>query len=105
MVWGGISWDTRTDLVVIPPPPLNAQRYVDEILRLHVIPQCHNVGHQFLLIQDNARSHTARVTRHFLEQNDINTLPHPVMSPKSHRTCLGHVIQKSKETASAAKSL
>lgn len=68
MVWGGISWNTPTDLVVIAPPPLNARRYVDEILRPHVIPQHHILGQRFLLMQDNVRPHTARITHHFLEE-------------------------------------
>ncbi|UYV71393.1 hypothetical protein LAZ67_8002959 [Cordylochernes scorpioides] len=60
MVWGAISFDSRTPLVVIPGT-LTAQRYVDDILRPVLLPfLSHHPGLTFQ--QDNARPHTARVT-------------------------------------------
>ncbi|UYV62778.1 hypothetical protein LAZ67_2001908 [Cordylochernes scorpioides] len=60
MVWGAISFDSRTPLVVIPGT-LTAQRYVDDILRPALLPfLSHHPGLTFQ--QDNARPHTARVT-------------------------------------------
>ncbi|UYV84357.1 hypothetical protein LAZ67_X001927 [Cordylochernes scorpioides] len=57
MVWGAISFDSRTPLVVIPGT-LTAQRYVDEILRPVLLPfLSHHLGLTFQ--QDNARPHTA----------------------------------------------
>jgi len=38
IVWAGIMAEGRTDLVLIPPLGLNAQRYIDEILNPHVVP-------------------------------------------------------------------
>lgn len=81
MVWGGISINGRTDLVVVPPPGMNAQRYIDEILRPHVLPLRERHGGRFILMQDNARPHTARVTQNFLLENDITLSNHPSMSP------------------------
>ena len=53
MVWAGISYGHRTSLVFIDGP-LTAQRYVDVILRLVVVPfvREHNLTFQ----QDNART-------------------------------------------------
>jgi hypothetical protein len=36
MVWGGISWDGRTDLIVLDKGTLTVQRYRDEILNTQV---------------------------------------------------------------------
>ena len=63
MVWAGVSWNHRTDLVVVPPPGLNSQRYVDEILTPHVLPVCGRRRNKLIFMQDNARAHTADNTR------------------------------------------
>lgn len=81
MVWGGISINGRTELVLVPPPGLNAQRYVDEILRPHVLPVRRRVGRAFSLMQDNATCHNARLTTAFLQRRNIEVLPHPPRSP------------------------
>ncbi|UYV80897.1 hypothetical protein LAZ67_19002125 [Cordylochernes scorpioides] len=61
MVWGAISFDSRTPLVVIPGT-LTAQRYVDDILWPVLLPfLSHHPGLTFQ--QDNARPHTARPAR------------------------------------------
>jgi len=38
MVWGGISMNHRTDLVILQPPGFTAVRYINEVLRSCVIP-------------------------------------------------------------------
>ena len=43
MVWAGVTADRRTDLVVVPGI-LTGQRYVDEILRPHVVPFLRPMG-------------------------------------------------------------
>jgi len=80
MVWGGISWNHRTDLVVIDGT-LTAQRYVNEILRPHVLPFMERHPEMTRFQQDNARPHAARFTREFLDDNDIRVLPWPPYSP------------------------
>lgn len=81
MVWAGITMTQRTDLVIIPPPGLTAARYINEVLRPHILPFRLRIGDQFVLMQDNARPHTAALTRQFLENHDITILNHPAMSP------------------------
>lgn len=80
MVWGGISLDERTDLVIIPGT-LNANGYVNTILEEHVVPAAYGVGHEFILMHDNARPHTARVTLDFLQERRIQTMDWPPLSP------------------------
>lgn len=62
MVWGGRCLEGHTDLYVIASSTLTAARYLDEILRTTVSA----VGPMFLLMQDNAWPHVARVYRHLL---------------------------------------
>jgi len=81
MVWAGISFFRRTELVILPPPGLTFARYVDEVLRPHVLPLRNNMEENFILMQDNARAHTARHTRDFLQRNNITVLDHPPLSP------------------------
>ena len=80
MVWGGISFNHKTPLITINGN-LNAQRYIDEVLRPTVIPFM--VGHQDvnLFQQDNARAHSARLTTAFINNNHVQTLPWPAFSP------------------------
>ena len=78
MMWGAISYTGRTDLVLVQGN-LTANRYIDQILRPHVLP---NINRQRQLFQqDNARPHTARVTMAFLANENINVLPWPSKSP------------------------
>jgi transposase len=81
MVWAGITTTQRTNLVVIPPPGMTAVRYINEILRPHVLPFRERIGDQFILMHDNARPHTAALTREFLQNRDITVLDHPAISP------------------------
>ena len=38
MMWAGITRSRRTPLVHIPPPGMNAQRYVVEVVEAHIVP-------------------------------------------------------------------
>ncbi|KFM68758.1 hypothetical protein X975_19677, partial [Stegodyphus mimosarum] len=58
LVWGAISFHSRTPLVVIRRN-LTAERYVGEVLRPIVLPLMSR-HHGLTLQQDNARPHTAR---------------------------------------------
>jgi transposase len=80
MVWGGISLNARTELVVLNGN-LNADRYITDILSQHVVPFAPHIGPNFLLMQDNARPHTARVVQNYLLDVGINTLNWPARSP------------------------
>ncbi|GFU48599.1 HTH_Tnp_Tc3_2 domain-containing protein [Trichonephila clavipes] len=56
-VWGAISWDTRSSLVVLQGT-LTARRYVDDILTPIVLPMLSSRPGA-IYQQDNARPHCA----------------------------------------------
>lgn len=80
MVWGGITATGRTALQLVNGN-LTAARYRDEILQPHVIPFIQNHGNNVTLQQDNARPHVARVVQNFLQQQNVNLLDWPAVSP------------------------
>lgn len=80
MVWGGITANHRTELVVVNGN-LTAQRYVEEILRPHVIPFLQMHPDVQIFQHDNARPHAARTTRDFLAEEDVNVMPWEPYSP------------------------
>ena len=71
MVWAGISAQGKTDLHVIDNGTLTALRYVNEIFDVYVRPYAGAVGENFILMDDNARAHRARITDQYLEQATI----------------------------------
>jgi transposase len=77
MMWAAISNDRTTDLVHVPGN-LTAVRYREKILQPHLMHVIDRQGELFQ--QDNDRSHTARGTMDYLEQN-INVLRWPSKSP------------------------
>lgn len=77
LVWGAISFDSRSPLVVTRGT-LTAQRYVQDILRPHVMPLMAELS-EAIFQQDNARPHSARVSQECLRQ--VETLPWPARSP------------------------
>ena len=79
MVWGAISLNGRSQLVVIHGN-LTGQRYVDEILQPVLVPFLRN-DPASTFQQDNARSHTCRVTTNFLRVANVPILPWPARSP------------------------
>lgn len=81
MVWGGISINDKTDLVIIRNGGLTAQRYVDEVLSTQVVPRAQVEGQNFILMQDGARPHSARQSIQFLEDHHIRKLDWPACSP------------------------
>ena len=71
MVWGGIGLNVK--LGAGRGNGVTAARYIDQVLRPHVVP--HFARHQNKTFQqDNARVHTARATRNFLQQNNVNAM-------------------------------
>lgn len=85
MMWAGISVEGKTELVFIPGGGrgggLTAERYVENILLEHVVPYEGFLGDAFLLMHDNARCHTARITRQFMDEVGIRTMDWPALSP------------------------
>ncbi|GFT89016.1 HTH_Tnp_Tc3_2 domain-containing protein [Trichonephila clavipes] len=69
-VWGAISWDTRSSLVVLQGT-LTARRYVDDILTPIVLPMLSSRPGA-IYQQDNARPHTARLSQQCLQGYDVH---------------------------------
>ena len=79
--WGGqASTPGKTDLILVPGQ-LNADRYVAEILEPHVIPMRTAIEDDFLLMQDNATPHAARITARILDDYGIEAMDWPARSP------------------------
>ncbi|GFS83869.1 transposable element Tcb2 transposase [Trichonephila clavipes] len=81
LVYGGISIDGRTDLYIIRDGPLTARRYRDEILRPIVVPYAAAIGDDFILMDDNSRSHRANHVEDFLFEEGIVRMEWPACSP------------------------
>ena len=78
---GGLSAQGKTDLHVTDNGTLTALRYVNEILDVYVRPYAGAVGENFILMDDNARAHRARITDQYLEQATIVRIEWPARSP------------------------
>ena len=80
MVWGGITFNSRTQLIIVNGN-LTGQHYRDGILAPVVVPYF-NVNRNITIFQqDNARCHTARVSVDYLQQQNIDLLSWPACSP------------------------
>ncbi|GFW08116.1 transposable element Tcb2 transposase [Trichonephila clavipes] len=78
MVWGAIACNTRSPLVLIRGP-MTAQRYVHDILQLHVLQLMQRLPGA-IFQQDNARPHTPRVSQDCL--HTVTTFPWPARPPE-----------------------
>ncbi|GFX47101.1 transposable element Tcb2 transposase [Trichonephila clavipes] len=81
LVYGGISTDGRTDIYIIRDGPLTARRYRDEILRPIVVLYAAAIGDNFILIDDNSRSHRANLVEDSLLEEGIVRMEWPACSP------------------------
>ena len=81
LVWGEVSYDGSTDLYIIQNGALTGVRYRDEILDALVRPYAGAVGQDFVLMDDNARPHRARVVSAYLEREGIDRMNWPARSP------------------------
>lgn len=81
LVWAGISYGGRTDLYIIRNGSLTGLRYRDEILDPIVRPYAGAVGPDFVLMDDNARPHRARVVTQYLHDEGIERMDWPARSP------------------------
>ncbi|GFV22401.1 HTH_Tnp_Tc3_2 domain-containing protein [Trichonephila clavipes] len=86
-VWGAISWDTRSSLVVLQGT-LTARRYVDDILTPIVLPMLSSRPGA-IYQQDNARPHTARLSQQCLQGYDVLHMAYQVTRSFANRACLG----------------
>ncbi|GFY22482.1 transposable element Tcb2 transposase [Trichonephila clavipes] len=76
-IWGATDYDTRSPLILIHDK-LTAQRRVYDILQPHVLSLMEGLP-RVIFQQDNARSHTARISQDCL--NPISSLSCPARSP------------------------
>ena len=77
VVWGGISYTGRTDLVVVNAN-LTADRYMNLIVDPYIIPFLNANRPGFVLQQDNARPH---VVRNHFQHNIVDVFHWPAVSP------------------------
>lgn len=81
MLWGGISWEGRTELVEVIGR-MTSDLYIENILQDHVLPYVGHVGYErFILMHDNARPHAAGIVTNYLDEVQIQRLDWPPYSP------------------------
>lgn len=83
MVWGCISYEAHTNIIVFDRANVDIQRYVEEVLQDHVVPFAPFIGDNFLLIHNNAHAHTARLTTEYRNKVGIQRLPWPARASTS----------------------
>jgi hypothetical protein len=79
---GCFSFDCKLDLYVIDGN-LTGQKYRDNVLAPHVVPHFdnHALADRPMFMDDNDRPHRARIVQYFLQQDAVQTIPWPAMSP------------------------
>ena len=77
----GICLGARTELVTVDGGRLTAGRYIREILEEHIVPFAPFIGECFILMQDNARAHTAGSVQEYLNHVNIPVMQWPARSP------------------------
>jgi transposase len=62
---------------------LTGQKYRDNVLAPRVTPHFdnHALTDRPMFMDHNARPHRARIVQHFLQQEAVQTIPWPAMSP------------------------
>ncbi|GFT29794.1 transposable element Tcb2 transposase [Trichonephila clavipes] len=91
LVWAGISLGGHTDLHVFHGGTVTGLRYRDETLDPYVRPYAAAIGNDFILMDDNARPHRARIVEEYLEDHGFGTngMASSISRPESDRTSLG----------------
>jgi hypothetical protein len=83
MMWGCFSWYGLGPLIRINGW-INSERYIEEILRYHVIPfleEFEKENGEYFFQQDNAPIHKSIKTQTFIEKTLITQLPWPGQNP------------------------
>ena len=81
-VWGCFSLNYKLDLYVLGGT-LTGQKYRHQSLCSLVVPHfdCHRLTSRPILMNANVRPHRACIVQNYLQQEAIELLPWPVMSP------------------------
>ncbi|GFU99660.1 transposable element Tcb2 transposase [Trichonephila clavipes] len=74
LVWAGISLGGHTDLHVFHGGTVTGLSYRDEILDPYVRPYAAAIGNDFILMDDNARPHRARIVEEYLEDHGLERM-------------------------------
>ncbi|GFX72794.1 transposable element Tcb2 transposase [Trichonephila clavipes] len=80
LVWAGISLGGHTDLHVFHGGTVTGLRYRDETLDPYVRPYAAAIGNDFILMDDNARPHRARIVEEYLEDHGLERMEWPARS-------------------------
>ena len=78
MVWGGITFSSKSPLHVVNGN-LNGEQYISQIIDPYILPFL-NDNEGTIFQQDNAKPHTARITVEHLNDNNIQPLSWPAKS-------------------------
>ena len=80
-MWAGISRGGRTYLHIVMRGMMTGVRYRDDILDVyrHTVRWCNRT--QFILMDDKARPHRARMVQEYLQQETIIRMDWPACSP------------------------
>lgn len=81
MVWTGISSNRKAQLILFRNEHVNAQTYLDNVLRPVVVPLAQEIGENFILVDDNARPHRAKGVNRYLQEQGITRMNWPACSP------------------------
>ena len=71
MVWGCVAYDVKSELCICERS-VDAEYYT-EMLSNYLLP-CMPNSNEYTFMQDNARPHIAKLTRNWLDENDVTVL-------------------------------
>ena len=71
MVWGAINATGKSNSVIVHGN-LIANMYINNCLRLHLVPLIHQLNNNMTFQHDNTPPHFAIGTQNFFAQNNIN---------------------------------
>ena len=78
--WFSLSLGWNNCLIVINEN-INAQTYINDVLSVEALPFIQFLGPNVTVMHDNARPHSAALTRQFLATNNVSVLYWPANSP------------------------
>ena len=71
----------KTRFKIVINGNINAQTYINDVLALKALPYIQFHGPNVTFMHDDARPHSAAITRQFLATNNVNVLDWPANSP------------------------